>query len=97
MEWLRRSPCSCTAHAQKDEKGAARRSFLLAEPPRESDGRSMRTVKDSLATSCCKEEWMIEEDESEHANWNGCLVLCMQHPLWFLNGTYGLLRRRRER
>jgi hypothetical protein len=31
MGWLRRSPCSCTTHAQKDEKGTARRSFLLAE------------------------------------------------------------------
>jgi hypothetical protein len=57
--------------------------------------RKLRAVKDSLATPCI-EEWMIEEDEFEHANWNGCLVLCMQHPLWFLNGTYGLLCRRRE-
>ena len=56
----------------------------------------MRAVKDSLATPFI-EEWMIEEDESEHANWNGYLVLSMQYPLWFLNGTDGLLRWRRER
>ena len=41
--------CSRNARSQKNRRGAARRSFLLAERARYNGARSMRAVKDSLA------------------------------------------------
>jgi|CXWL01.1.fsa_nt_gi hypothetical protein len=43
-------PRKRSEQAWRDGKGIARRSFVLAEPPRWSGGRSMRALKASLAT-----------------------------------------------
>jgi|GEM_PF-1717101 len=44
-------PCSRSVRPRKEgEEGVARPPFLLAEPARSECARSMRAVKDSLAT-----------------------------------------------
>ena len=87
--------CACAARGLRRSEGVGRPFFLLAEPPRQNGGRSMRAVKNNLIT-------LFREYRGEHGkesfaqktrctiarpNLNDCLpllndeCLCVFRPL----------------